>query len=65
MTAARIICAQRLHPSETGLPVATPFELQDSSLLRILAQAQCLVIREPHAPPAAAGDRCRIIRLGL
>ncbi|MDQ6704068.1 MAG: molybdopterin molybdotransferase MoeA [Pseudomonadota bacterium] len=54
-----------LRPSETGLPVAAPFEIQDSSLLRILAQAQCLVIREPHAEPAAAGDLCRIIRLGF
>jgi molybdopterin molybdotransferase len=53
-----------LRPAETGLPVATPFEIQDSSLLRILAQAQCLVVREPHAEPAAAGDLCRIIRLG-
>ncbi len=52
-----------LRPSETGLPVATPFEIQDSSLLRILAQSQCLVVREPHAPPAAAGDLCRIVRL--
>ncbi len=54
-----------LRPSETGLPVATPFEIQDSSLLRILAQAQCLIVREPHATPAAAGDLCRIIRLGF
>ncbi|HZM07380.1 MAG TPA: gephyrin-like molybdotransferase Glp [Methylocella sp.] len=53
-----------LRPSKTGLPVATPYENQDSSLLRILAQSQCLVIREPHAPPAAAGDLCRIIKLG-
>ncbi len=52
-----------LRPSETGLPVAIPFEVQDSSLLRILAQSQCLVVREPHAKPAAAGDLCRIIRL--
>jgi molybdopterin molybdotransferase len=52
-----------LRPGETGLPVATPFDMQDSSLLRVLAQAQCLVIREPHAPAAAAGDPCRIIRL--
>jgi molybdopterin molybdotransferase len=51
--------------TETGLPVATPFEIQDSSLLRLLAQAQCLVIREPHAEPASAGDLCRIIRLGF
>jgi molybdopterin molybdotransferase len=54
-----------LRPSETGLPVATPFEIQDSSLLRILAQAQCLVIREPHVPAASMGDSCRIIKLGV
>jgi len=54
-----------LRLTETGLPVATPFEVQDSSLLRLLAQAQCLVIREPHAEPASAGDLCRIIRLGF
>jgi molybdopterin molybdotransferase len=54
-----------LRPSDRGLPMATPFEIQDSSLLRLLAQAQCLVIREPHAPPAAEGDLCRIIRLGF
>jgi molybdopterin molybdotransferase len=54
-----------LRPSEMGLPVATPFEIQDSSLLRLLAEAQCLVIREPHAEPASAGDLCRIIRLGF
>ncbi|TPV99277.1 MAG: Molybdopterin molybdenumtransferase [Beijerinckiaceae bacterium] len=54
-----------LRPTEMGLPVATPFDIQDSSLLRILAQAQCLVIREPHAPDAAAGDLCRILRLGF
>ncbi|MGI8568311.1 MAG: molybdopterin molybdotransferase MoeA [Methylocella sp.] len=53
-----------LRPGETGLPIATPFEIQDSSLLRILAQAQCLVVRDPHAQPAAAGDLCRIIRFG-
>jgi molybdopterin molybdotransferase len=54
-----------LRSNETGLPVAEPFEIQDSSLLRLLAQAQCLVIRESHAEPAAAGDLCRIIRLGF
>jgi molybdopterin molybdotransferase len=54
-----------LRPGETSLPIATPFELQDSSLLRFFAQAQCLVIREPHAQPAAAGDLCKIIKLGF
>jgi molybdopterin molybdotransferase len=54
-----------LQPSETGLPVATPFDLQDSSLLRVLSQSQCLIVREPYAPPAAAGDLCRIIQLAF
>lgn len=46
-----------------GLPVATPFPQQDSSMLRVLAEARCLVIREIRAPAAMAGDPCRIIRL--
>lgn len=52
-----------LRQSETGLPVATPFEIQDSSHLRVLAEAQCLVVRDPHAQEAAAGDVCRVLRL--
>jgi hypothetical protein len=28
-----------------------------------LAQAGCLVIREPYAPPAKAGSRCEMVRL--
>lgn len=52
-----------LAKSETGLPIATPFEQQDSSLLRILALADCLLIREPYAPAAKAGDTCLIQRL--
>jgi molybdopterin molybdotransferase len=46
-----------------GLPVATALPVQDSSMLAILAQADALIVRPPHAPPAAAGDLCRIIRL--
>ena len=52
-----------LSRSGDGLPVATPHDLQDSSLLRIFAQSQCLLVRPPHAPAAAAGDLCRIIKL--
>src|SRR5215470_3995440 len=43
--------------------VATPFCVQDSSMLRLLAKADCLVIREPFAPPAPAGSPCRIVKL--
>jgi molybdopterin molybdotransferase len=44
-------------------PVATPFPVQDSSMMLPLAKANCLVIRAPHAPPAKAGSRCDILRL--
>ncbi len=43
--------------------VATPFDTQDSSMLALLAKADCLVIREPFAPPAPAGSPCRIVKL--
>ncbi|WP_420002934.1 gephyrin-like molybdotransferase Glp [Arenibacterium sp. LLYu02] len=33
-----------------------PFDSQDSSLLSVLAQAEVLIIRPPHAPAAKAGD---------
>lgn len=46
-----------------GVLVATPSPVQDSSMLRILAEAGALVIREPFAPAAAAGDPCRILML--
>jgi molybdopterin molybdotransferase len=44
-------------------PVATPFPTQDSSMMAPLARAGCLVIREPFAPPAKAGDPCAMMRL--
>ncbi len=51
-----------LAQTDRGL-VATPFEIQDSSMLALLAKADCLVIREPFAPPARAGSVCRIVKL--
>jgi molybdopterin molybdotransferase len=46
-----------------GVPVATPAPVQDSSMLTKLARADCLLIREPHAPAAKAGEPCSIITL--
>jgi molybdopterin molybdotransferase len=43
--------------------VATPFPIQDSSMMAPLAKADCLLIREPHAPAAKAGSACEIVRL--
>ncbi|WP_109806735.1 gephyrin-like molybdotransferase Glp [Sphingosinithalassobacter portus] len=37
--------------------------IQDSSMLRTLARANCLVLRAPHAPEAAPGDMVDILDL--
>jgi molybdopterin molybdotransferase len=53
-----------LTPSEgDDWPVATPFEIQDSSMMSRLAHADCLVIRPPLAPAAQRGDAVDIVRL--
>ncbi len=43
-----------------GNLVATPFDRQDSSMVSLVAKADCLVVRPPFAPPAKAGDRVEI-----
>ena len=45
------------------LPVATPFERQDSSMLSVLARAGCLVIRPVGAPAAQAGESVTVLPL--
>jgi molybdopterin molybdotransferase len=52
-----------LAPGADGLPVATPARVQDSSMLVPLAQADCLIVRAPHAPAAKAGEPCTVIKL--
>ncbi len=53
----------RLAARRGELPAAMPLPLQDSSMLGALATADCLIVRPPHAPAAAAGTPCRIIPL--
>lgn len=48
---------------DAALPLVTPFARQDSSMLGILAEADCLLVRPPNAPHGRAGDACRIVRL--
>lgn len=43
--------------------VATPFAVQDSSMLKTLAQADALIVRPPQAPAAETGDLCRVLML--
>jgi molybdopterin molybdotransferase len=42
--------------------IATPFPVQDSSMMVPLAKADCLIIREPYAAASAAGSRCVIVK---
>lgn len=53
----------KLSRDAQGRLVAEPFDKQDSSMMSVLAQAGCLVIREPFAQPLAAGDTAHAIIL--
>ncbi len=53
-----------LREDPDGRLVATPFGVQDSSMQVALARADCLLVRAPYAPAAAAGTSCEIVRLG-
>jgi molybdopterin molybdotransferase len=48
---------------ENGGLVATPFPVQDSSMLKLFAEADALIVRPVEAPAAKAGDACRILML--
>ena len=48
---------------DDGEHIAAPFEKQDSSMLSHLADADCLVVRPPHALAAKAGERVAIVPL--
>ena len=52
----------RSEARDDGLWV-TPAERQDSALLTVLAQADCLLLHSPHAPPQAAGTLVNILRI--
>lgn len=54
-----------LNESSDGGLTATPIDAQDSSLMANLSKADCLLIREPHAPAVKAGSPCVILKLGL
>lgn len=48
---------------DAGTLVATPFGIQDSSMLKMLADADGLIVRTPFAPAAAAGSPCDVLML--
>ncbi|GIL03402.1 MAG: molybdopterin molybdenumtransferase MoeA [Alphaproteobacteria bacterium] len=53
----------RVSGGADGVLVASPFAVQDSSMLAVLARSQGLVVRPPHAPAARRGEPCEIILL--
>ena len=53
----------KIAEDENGNLIATPFARQDSSMLTLLATADGLVVRAPHAPPAKAGDSVQFVEL--
>ncbi len=52
----------RLDCAADGSEQAFAFETQDSSMMRLLSGADCLILRPPHAPSAAAGTMVPILR---
>jgi len=53
----------RLRAESDGTLYATAFERQDSAMMAVLASADGLILRAPHAPAAAAGEAVEVIRL--
>lgn len=46
-----------------GRLIATPFDIQDSSMLRVMAAAGGLIVRAPFARALAAGEPCQVLCL--
>jgi molybdopterin molybdotransferase len=51
----------RLARAPDGVLEVFPFEVQDSSMMRLLSAAGCLVVRPPNAPAIAAGATVPIV----
>lgn len=53
----------KLDRGPDGTLLATPFAKQDSSMIALLAEADCLIVRPPHAPAAPAGAQVMVLPL--
>ena len=49
----------RLARAADGVEEVFAFEVQDSSMMRLLSAADCLILRPPHAPPPPPAASCR------
>ena len=55
--------ARRHTDPDTGVAQVAAQPSQDSGLMLALASADCLIVREPHAPAARPGDKVHILPL--
>lgn len=53
----------RLHRETSGKLSVESFGKQDSSLMKQFSQADCLIVRPPHAPALPAGMTCPVLLL--
>ncbi|MBP1856793.1 molybdopterin molybdotransferase MoeA [Rhizobium herbae] len=53
----------RLTRDSDGMLRAETFLRQDSSMMQVFAQSDCLIIRPPHAPAADVGATCDVMIL--
>lgn len=53
--------ARLTRDRDKGYMVATPFPVQDSSMLSVIARSDALIVRKPHEAAAKKGDPCRIL----
>ena len=53
----------RLSDDGGDMPVIESFGKQDSSMMRIFAQSDCLIVRPPQAPAVEAGDTVPVLLL--
>jgi molybdopterin molybdotransferase len=53
----------KLIADANGRLIATPMTKQDSSLMRVFSDANCLIIRTPNAPAAQLGDAVNVLVL--
>ena len=53
----------RLTRSQDGERVAESYGKQDSSMMKIFARSECLIVRPPHAPEVAPGETVPVVLL--
>ena len=53
----------RLIAGRDDMPAVESFGKQDSSMMRIFSQSDCLIIRPPNAPAVEAGDTVPVFLL--